>query len=47
MLVSERQVNERLKTSGELNESFANYFQYVSIYKGAKLQSYVKLTLHI
>lgn len=37
MLVSERHVNERIKTSGELNESFAKHFQYVSIHKGAKL----------
>lgn len=28
MLVSERHVNERLKISGELNESFAKHFQY-------------------
>lgn len=46
MLVSEIHVNERLKTSGEVNESFAQHFQYVSIHKGAKLQLYLKETLH-
>lgn len=44
MLVSKRHVNERLKTSGEVNESFAQHFQYVSIHKGAKLQLYLKET---
>lgn len=46
MLVSERHVNERLKTSGEPNESFAQHFQYVSIHKGAKFRLYLKATLH-
>lgn len=40
MLVSERHVNERLKTSGEVNESFAQHFQYVSIHKGSSAYTY-------